>query len=253
MEVCSVTLWMISLVLEVGLILGAKRGGLLGHFPFFYSYMAYVFAGSAFTFLIYLLEPLYYATAHWFYFLLCLLAQFAVLMEISRHIFQFYPAIRQLGQLITVGIIVAFFLLYILPALLQPRASSVALLDLSMRVSLTQGVIVASLAVAAQYYGVPLGRNVAGLMLGFALFVGVDVVNYAVAERFGRALYANVLRFMSPLAYTVCLLVWTMAMRRFEPVLLTSPKPGEHAEETSEALSYRLERFNTALTKLLRK
>jgi len=253
MEAYSVALWIIGLALEATLILRAKQRGFLWRFPLFYSYMAYVFAGSALTFLISWVRPHHYATCFWFYFLALLLAEFAVIMEISDHIFEPFPAIRRLGRFITIVVSATLLLLYVLPSLLQPRSSSVALLDFALRASLTKGLIIAALLAAAFYYRLSLSKNVAGLMLGFALYLSVYVASLAAAGTFGKALYANVLRFMNPLAYALCLVVWTITMWQFEPVLLTSPKPGEPAEETSEALSYRLERFNTALTKLLRK
>jgi hypothetical protein len=253
METYSITLWLFGLALLMTLILRAKSGGLFLHFPLFYSYIAYTFSGSLITFVIYRLRPGSYPTSYWFYFLINLLAEFAVLVEISDHVFKPYPAIRQFGRFLTICISTLFFILYILPSFLQFRPSSLALLDFSLRTSLTKMVIIVALGAAARYYRLPLGRNVAGLMMGFALYLGIYIVSLAAAQIFGKVLYAAIFRFMLPLGSILCLLAWTVAMWQFEVIPRTSWKLGEPGHETLEELSYRLSKLNTTLTRLVRK
>lgn len=253
METYSITLWLFGLALLMTLILRGKRGGLFLHFPLFYSYIAYTFSGSLITFLIYRLRPGSYPTSYWFYFLINLLAEFAVLVEISDHVFKPYPAIRQFGRFLTICISTLFFILYIFPSFLQFRPSSLALLDFSLRTLLTKAVIIVALGAAARYYRLPLGKNVGGLMMGFALYLGVYIASLAAAQIFGKVLYANILQFMGPLGSILCLLGWTATMWQFEAIPRTSGKLGEPGHVTSEELSYQLTRFNTTLTRMLRK
>jgi hypothetical protein len=201
---------------------------------------------------VYWIWPGEYASAYWFYFLICILAEFAVLLEISDHIFQPYPAVRHLGRALTILISFTFALVYILPAILQSHEPSSALLGFALRASATKAVILGVLVFTAHRFSLRLGKNVAGLMLGFSICLGVNVANFAAAGNFGQALYARVLWVMSPLAYTICLLVWTIALWELAPMPRTdSVRPA--AGGNSEALTLELARFNSALSRFLRR
>jgi hypothetical protein len=241
------------LVLELILLVRGKEGNFLSLFPSFYCYIAYIFSGSAVTLVIYRLYPEHYASAFWFHFLITLLAEFAVLVEISDRVFDLFPALRRLGRFLTLSICATFFLLYIFPALTERRSASAAILDLMKRTSVTKTAIIIVLLAVARYYRVPLGRNISGMMLGFSLYLAVNVANFAVAETYGRALYARAFAIVGPLSYAVCLLVWTLSLWRYEPVLQTDREVPETAEKVSEPLAVQLGRLDTALTRLFRR
>ncbi len=239
-----------SVGLEALLLWRASQGRLLPRFLFFYSYLIYVFCGSFALWVVYWTRPSFYAPTYWFYFLLSILVEFAVLLEISDHIFQPFPAIRHLGRALTILISFTFALVYILPAILYSHGRSTALLDFALRASVTKAVIVAVLVFTAHHFGLQLGKNVAGLMLGFSTYLGVNVANFAAAQSFGQALYARILWVMSPLAYTLCLLVWTIALWKLAPMPRTdSVRPAVGGN--SQALTLELARFNSALSRFL--
>ncbi len=52
-------------------------------------------------YLIYWLYPQVYPSAYWIYYLVSILVEFTVLVEISDQIFQPFPAIRNLGRALT--------------------------------------------------------------------------------------------------------------------------------------------------------
>jgi NADH:ubiquinone oxidoreductase subunit K len=238
--------------LELLLLWRARRCQLFKGFVFFYSYLVYDICCSSVAFALYWIWPSVYPSAYWLDFLLSSLVEFAVLLEISDHIFQPFPAIRHLGRALTIVISFAFAAVYILPAILESRESSSRLLDFSLRSSVTKAVILAALVFTARHFGLRLSKNVAGMMLGFSIYLGVNVANLAAAESFGRALYARVLWVMPPITYMLCLLIWTIAL--WEPALVPgtdSVRPA--AGENSHALTFELARFNSALSRLLRR
>ncbi|MBZ5671160.1 MAG: hypothetical protein LAO04_15705 [Acidobacteriia bacterium] len=225
---------------------------LLSLFPVFYSYIIYVLCGTVTLTVIYVIRPRWYATGFWFHELVCVLVEFAVLVEIADHMFQPFPAIRHLGRALTLLISFTFALVYILPAILQRHEPGATLLDFALRASVTKAVILAGLVFTAHRFGLRLGRNVAGLMLGFSIYLGVNVANFAAAQNFGQALYIRILWVMSPIAFTLCLLVWTIALWELAPMPRTDsvrPAPGGN----SQALTLELARFNGALSRFLRR
>jgi hypothetical protein len=248
----SLAIWITGIVLEAVLLLRGRQERTLSRFPLFFSYIGYALAGSLVAFPVYWLLPNFYPTYYWFYFLVSLLAEFAVVAEISDQIFAPLPAIRWLGRFIVFGISALSLVLYILPSLLRPKPSDAAFLDLTLRLSLAKASIIVVVMAAVRYYRLPLKRNVAGLMLGFGLYLGICIAVYSAAASFGK-FYARVLWFASPLGFMICLLVWTIALWWREPIPARIPQFGDRAVPGSKPLSYQLDRFNSLLTRFLQK
>jgi hypothetical protein len=234
------------------ILLRGIAGKCLKMFPLYYSYMIYVFCGSAFMYLVYWLDRSSYPSAYWLYFLISILVEFAVLVEISDHIFKDLPALRNLGRAITIFISAALALVYILPVIFWSHGRPPALLGFALRASVTKVVVLAVLFIVARHYCSELGKNVAGLMLGFSIYLGVSIGNIAAANAFGIALYAKMLWIVSPAAYLLCLIVWTIALWDFVPAQNRSIVSRVGARD-SQAVALELSRFNNELSKLLNK
>lgn len=235
------------------ILVRAAAGEYLSRFPLFYSYVVYMLLSGAAVTAFYFWSPGHYPSVYWFRILLSVFVEFAVLVEISDHIFNPYPAIGVLGRFLTLLLCAAFFFLYILPALIQAQPSSLIVLDLGKRTSLTKAVIIVVLLGTARRFRLPLGTNVSGIMLGFSVYLATNVANFALAEEYGRELYERTFSILLPLSYTLGMLVWTIALWSYEPVVRTTRASWDGAERSSEPLSCQLGRFNTTLMKLLRK
>jgi hypothetical protein len=221
-------------------------------FPLFYSYIVYAFFGSVVMFLVYWLNRPAYPSVYWIYFLISILVEFSVLVEISDHIFKNLPALRFLGRAITVAISATLALFYILPVIFRASSRPPALLGFDLRASVTKVVVLAALFIAARHYRTALGKNVAGLMLGFSIYLAVSIGNMAAANAFGHGLYARFLWIMTPAAYTLCLLVWTVALWNFAPEPsgnIISPFGGRNSKDTALELA----RLNNELSRFLEK
>jgi uncharacterized membrane protein len=129
---------------------------------------------------------------------------------------------------------------------------SPAPLDLTLRLSMAKASIIVVVMAAARHYRLPLKRNAAGLMLGFGLYQATCITALSAAGTFGK-LYAHVLWFMLPLGFTVCLLVWTIALWRHESIPASIPTSSDRAVPGAQPLSYQLDRFNSLLMRLLQK
>jgi hypothetical protein len=224
----------------------------LKQFPLFFSYVTYVFCGSILLYGVHWLDPLAYPPLYWLYFLVSILVEFSVLVEISDHIFKNLPALRHLGRAITIVISAVLALFYILPVILWSLDRPPALLGFALRASVTKVIVLAVLFLVARHYRLELGKNVAGLMLGFSIYLGVNVANLAASVAYGFTLYNKVLWIMSPMAFTLCLLVWTIALWNLVPEpngSIVSPVGGRD----SKVMALELARFNNVLSKLIEK
>jgi hypothetical protein len=234
------------------LIWRAARGKFIARFPIFYSYIFYWLSWqTAFLTASQFSSPLHW-TIFWRFSLVNLVAEFGVLVEISDHIFNPFPAIRKLGRVLTI-VVCAVFSISIFPSLFRSASPTVALLGLGETTSIAKAAIICLLLATARYYRLPLGRKISGMMLGFSVYVGVSVANFALAGRLGRALYAATFSWVGALSSVLCLLIWAVALWRYEPVVPVAPAGRVDEHSTLESLTYQLERFNTTLESLLRK
>jgi hypothetical protein len=237
----------------VGIVL--LRGAMtksMKQFPLFYSYVIYVFCGTVVMYTVYWLDRPAYPSAYWLYFLVSILVEFAVLVEISDHIFQNLTALRLLGRAITIIISAIFAIFYMLPVILWSHGRPYALLAFALRASVTKVVVLVVLFWVAHHFRSELSRNVRGLMLGFSLYLGVSVVNMAAAGSFGIGIYAKVLWIMTPASYLLCLIVWTIALGDFFPAPNRSILSAGGGRK-SPAVALELARFNDELSKFLDK
>jgi len=252
MHIVGIAIGFCVFVLEGLLILRGMGSRVFRLFPLFYSYVIYCFCWVVGMYLISWLDPQAYPSTYWICYLVSILVEFTVLVEISDHIFQPFPAIRKLGRALTVLIAAGLGLFYILPTILGSAGRSRLLLEFALRASVTKAIILAVLFYMARHYDCQMGKNVRGLMLGFSIYVGMNVALMASAQAFGSALFARILWFMEPLAFTLCLLVWTVSLWRLAPM------PSMRAfstvtERDCEAVTLELNRFNSELTKFLHK
>jgi len=203
-------------------------------------------------YLIYWRDPQLYPSAYWLYYLVSILAEFAVLVEISDQIFRPFPAIRNLGRALTILISIAFGLVYILPAILGHTPRRPALFDFALRASVTKAVILVVLFYVARHYGSELGRNVSGLMFGFSIYLAMIIATMAAGRAFEPALRDTILWVMPSLASALCVLVWTVSLWKFAPMpsmRVISTATGRDSESVALELSH----FNSELSKFLHK
>ena len=175
MHILGMVISFCAFLLEGLLILRGAVSGLFRLFPLFYSYIIYDFCGFVGMYLIYWRDPQVYPSAYWIYYLVSILVEFTVLVEISDQIFRPFPAIRNLGRALTIVISIALGLVYILPAILGSTHRRPALFDFALRASVTKAIILVVLFYVARHYGSELGRNVAGLMFGFSIYLAMNI------------------------------------------------------------------------------
>lgn len=195
----------------------------------------------------------HYAQVAWFRLLMSILIEFAVLVEISDHVFHPYPAIRRLGRFLALAISTVFFAVCVLPSLLESHRASLILLDFVKRTSLTKAVALLSLLAAGHYYRLRLGRNISGMALGVCVYLGINIINFALAGVYGAARYAQTLGIVWPLSYTLALAIWTVALWRYHPVVVAARSFPQGSEGAARPLSDQLKRFNTELGRLPRR
>ncbi len=234
------------------LLIRGVREKLLSRFPFFYSYLTFAIGGSALAYLISIILPGVYARLFWWRFLVTVLAEFAVIVEISDHVFDPYPAIRGLGRVLVASVSVILFVLYLVRSLASHPSSSAFLLDFIKKASALKAVALLAVLSVASRYRLNCGSNISGMALGFGAYLGVNLANFALAERYGPKIYGTTFRFVGPLSFTLALLIWMVSLWSYQPASPTVEELRLPEGHPVGAVSYELDRMNSALMRLLR-
>lgn len=243
----------LTYVLGMAILVRAWQGKLFSQFSLFFSYLIYLLGTGIVMNLVDFLDGQHYPLVFWLRFLTLVVAEFALLVEIGDHIFAPYPAIRNLGRLVTVAVTLVFSTAYIIPSFYAHRPSSVAVLDLVMRSAVTKCAILVALLVTARLYGVRLSKTVAGLALGIALYLAINTANFALAASWGPALYGQAFGLVGPMSQTLCLLIWMITFWTPVPVMHTPQPAPFDPTSTTEPLPDRLGRMNTTLARLFKR
>ncbi len=242
-----------ALVLEASLLVRAWLEKSFHRFPLFYSYTSFVLTISLIVFIMDYIAARQYVEFYWFCLMVMWIAEFAVLAEGSDHIFAPYPRIRRLGRLVTVLVCSTFFFTSMLPSLLRPQSRAIALLNFTGSASLTKAVLIVVLLAAARLYQLPLGKNISGMLLGFAAYLAVNVANMGLAEMYGREVYGPIFAVVGPLSFVLGLTIWNVALWRYEPVVAVPRTLRDGVKGAPSTDSEGLERYNTELMRLFRR
>jgi len=252
MDAVSLISSWVSVALQLTLIIRARQGRFLSRFPLFYSYIVYLLVGSLVPLLLSWVNSPYYRSVFWYHFMITLVVEFAVIVEISDHIFGSYPAIRELGRLVAFCIS-GVFLFYIIPALTEHSSSSATILDFVKRTALTKAVILLALLAAAKRYDLPLTKNSRGIIFGFCTYLAINVVNFALAETYGPALYGNIFGVVGPVSCNLAALIWVVSMWRYEPAIPLAPAIREPDWNHNDSSDYHVGELNAKLEKMIKK
>lgn len=226
-------IWWTVITLESVLLLRGTQTRLLRTYPLFYCYIGCVLTKEFIGLLTYQFAPNVYAPLYWPSELVTVLASYGVIVEILKLSTRDKPGLRRLAQnLLLIAFVIAAA--YAGSDFLQGRFGSVsrAIADLGRDLRYVEaGVLLVMLWLFARY-GIHVGRNLMGLIIGYSFWLGVNVVNLAFWFR-SSSEFSIVLRGLLPVTYLMTLLIWCVA--------LWSPQPEPvQASESRMVLDYEL-------------
>ena len=247
-------IWSIAITLEVVILLRGVLTGLLKKYPLFFTYIACVLLAEIIGLLTRARAPKLYEPLYWPADLATILASYAVMVEIFRWSTRHKPGIRRLTQraLLTVfAVTVAYTASSFVNGKFSSASRAVAVLGRDLRY-IEAGVLLLMLWLLLRYR-IPLGRNLRGLLIGYSLWVGINVVNLAFLFVPGNE-FSNLLRGLLPTTYALTLGVWCMTLWSFSP---EGTQPAEtKIERDYDALAAKtqavLARTSTRIVRIMR-
>lgn len=147
-----------------------------------------------------------------------------VILEIIRHVFAGHVSLKRFARRAAVMVFGMIYLeVAILAVLLLHRNPTVHQTRLEMDLRVAQAVGLMAIIYLTGHYGIELGRNMRGMILGFGVYVGVSLISLPLRV-FLDVQFNSTWRIIQTSAYLAALLIWAVALWTYEPDAETGPR-----------------------------
>ena len=208
----ALILWLTGIVLEGALLFRGWRAGQYGKFPLFYSYIGLVFVQSILLYVVASYYPSSYANLYWALEFVDVFAGCGVVLEIYRVGLLQFPGAGRLAR----NALLLVFLLTIGRVFVTAQEGSngwsiMMTIQLERDMRFVEIAALLTLLVLFLCYAIPIGRNLRGILFGYGLFLGVNILNLTLMRRFGAEVQA-IASYLQSITYIAVLGVWTVLL-----------------------------------------
>jgi hypothetical protein len=235
-------IWWIAMFLEGTILFRAVYREMASKYPLFYTYLAVVLAVDLARYVVYMFHPSAWAMFYWSTQFVCVLVGYGVILEILKQTLDPYPGAERFGRYLVLGVFAAVFAFVAFRSATRSNWSPAATtVEFERDLRAVQVLVLMCILVVVFYYRIAIGRNLKGITLGYGLFIGTNVMNFALRSYAGGRFNAWWKIFQQH-SYLISLMVWAIALWSYQPNPGTDSQPrsgpGYHnlASETRGAL-----------------
>jgi hypothetical protein len=212
----TLVIWWSGIIFESIILLRALQQKTLGKYPFFYLYVATLLFADGSLYVLSVLDPAAYPKWNWNAGFLNIVVGSGILLEIFKHVLAPYPGAERFARisgLVIFGLLLSCGVVYLIVA---PAPSQTMARNLERNLLAVQAVFLSSLVGLIFYYGIAMGRNIQGMILGYGVCVSTTLMTLAVRSFAGTSFDAAWI-IIQPVVYLICLFVWTSALWNYQP------------------------------------
>jgi hypothetical protein len=217
LDMLNDAMWVAGDVLLLLILVRATQGQLLSKYPVVYSYFASLLVAEVIRVYIHFSAPDKSLPIYWTTQFVCVAAGYFLVWEIYRQALHNFPG----TGLIARHVVSAIFVLILANVFLSGGGWRIeefgqSVIRLERDFQAVQVVLLLLLQILISYYGIPLGRNIRGLLLGQGLFVSTSVAILAVRGYMGLS-FQQFWVYAQQVCSVGTLLIWTHAFWSYEP------------------------------------
>jgi hypothetical protein len=208
----TMTIWCIGTCLEVLLLWRGLRQRLFSRFPVFYFYLSFVTLNEFVRMWVYRWRPHTYFEVYWITQYVGLALGCGMLFEIYRVALRSFPGAAKMTRYLLLVVFIAILTRTLtLPSgdLIAWLASSSLVLERDLRI--VQALAIFALVSLFLWYAIPFGKNLKGILIGYSLFVGMSILQYAM-WRYSWDRIRPFWVYAETASYLLVLGVWAQAM-----------------------------------------
>ena len=205
-------IWWSAIAIEAVVLLRVAHTKLLKKYPLFFCYLTCILATEIVRLYVHSLTPIYYAPVYWCTELLDAVASYAIIVEIFRTALRNNPGVARLARnmLLMIFVIAVSYAATDLSAggfISLPRATA----DLGRDLRYVEGMLLLTMMWLFVRYRIRLGRSLTGITVGYALWVGVNVMDMAFLSSAGHEA-SMFIRQLLPVTYLLALAIWCVTL-----------------------------------------
>jgi hypothetical protein len=222
----TLIVWWTTILLESVILVRCIKNRVVKDYPFFAAYLTCVLISSVSGYIVYEVRYSLYQYWYWAWELVCVIAGYGVVLEILERALESYPGPRRLARNVGLFVLASVVGFTTVQWALEHGASSLRTsVEVERNLRSAESVLLAVTLGVVFYYGVPIGKNLKGIALGYGLCVATIVMGNAARSYLGPSFQA-VFSAMSAYSYTVSLLIWSLALWSRYP----NPRPEASAQ-----------------------
>ena len=215
----SLLLWRVGILLEGLLLLRGFRGKTLAKYPFFFAYIAFALADDVLGYMQYWFAG-WGSYAKWFWVgeFLALIVGCGIILEIFRCVLSPYPGAERFARTAGFSVFVAiagFALIY--PHTMPALSPGGTMFELERDLRTVQAIFLVGLFGVIRYYGIPIGKNMRGMSLGYGLNVAALLVGLTIRSYAGVPLPGTWNVIMQQASYGAAVLIWSTSLWSYHP------------------------------------
>ena len=225
-------------LVELLLLFRAVQGHLFRRYYFFFSYVVSVILASVILGAVLMTEPgsPHYQRWYWPVQFATLVTGYGILLEILNHVLAPYPGAERFARISGLAAFGVIFCFALLAPVIIPRWSPGTVIEFERDLRCVQAIFIFGLLAVIFYYGIPIGKNMKGMIMGYGLYIFTSLVSLALRSYAGTA-FDRVWDVVQPLSFVASLVIWLVALWSYCPN--PAPDPNIRLEEDYEALVLR--------------
>ena len=228
--------WLVEgagLLTQILLLFRGLRGGMFRRYYFFYTYITSAMLASLVMVWIILNSPGLYGKWYWLMQISTLVTGYGILLEIMNHVLAPYPGAERCARICGIVAFGVIFCFAVLAPVVTPRWSPGTVIEFERDLRSVQSLFICGLLALIFYYGIPIGKNMKGMVVGYGVYIVTSLMSLAVRAYAGPS-FTSVWRVVQPVSLDVSLMIWLVALWSYCP----NPVPDSNIplEQDYEAL-----------------
>jgi hypothetical protein len=234
----ALTIWVVGIFVEALLLYRAVRAKLALRYPYFYIYALSLFLADSVLYCFYYSRPILYLRWTWYAGFMVLFLGSGIILEIFRQVLASYAGAEKFARAVSFTVFGAIICFAIGYPIWAPKSSvAQALYVVVQRDFLfAQALLLLGLLQVISYYGISMGRNLKGMILGYGQCIGVTLITFALEAYIGSR-FEETAGLVQQISYLGALVIWLVALWSYRPS--TVPESRISAEADYDSLASR--------------
>lgn len=230
-------IWWVSIGLEAVILIRALVTRILAKYPYFYAYVLCIFLVDLTRFFVYTRHLSNFRNVYWSTQFLAIAMGYGVMLEVLRYVLKRYQGAARFADpllWLTFLSVVSYITYKSVSVKNWSEAQTGFKLERDLRI--VQAFVILGILLIVSYYGIELGRNLKGMIMGYGAYLGMLIMELAGQTYMGPR-YDAAWRAVSPYLTFIPMTIWVATLWSYHPP--PEVVPSTQADADYESLARR--------------